>query len=416
MLILSINCGSSSIKSALIDSEDGRRLLEVRVENIGSSNAVLRIDDARSDVHARNQSEALQLLVRTIGSAAENAGPVEAVAHRIVHGGERFTRATRIDDHALQLLAHVEHLAPLHNPPALAALRYMRSVFSAVPHVALFDTAFHTTLPPHAREYALPADVRRRYGIRRYGFHGISHAHVMQSVSEALSVEPQSLRIISCHLGAGASVAAIEFGRSIDTSMGMTPLEGLVMATRAGDVDAGVLLHLLYAGMDVGHLDEVLNRRSGLLGLASTNDMRTIESRAAEGDESCKLAKTMYSHRVRKYIGAYAALMRGVDAIAFTAGVGENSAGIRHDCTQGLDFLGASLDQDRNRNVVLTASSPIAQISQGQSGVRIFVVRADEEQAMARETAALLESNDDQSMISAIQQNSVMASRERPPL
>jgi acetate kinase len=390
MLILSLNCGSSSIKSALIDSDNGRRLLEARIENIGAPNAVLRMREAKRAVSAQDQHEALQLLVKEIRAVATDVGSPHAIAHRIVHGGERFTGATLIDDVALQQLVDLEHLAPLHNPPALAALRTARSALPTVPHVAVFDTAFHKTLPPSAREYALPDDIRRRYGIRRYGFHGLNHEHVMQSVSKHLCADPRTLRIISCHLGAGASVTAIEHGRSIETSMGMTPLDGLVMATRVGDIDPGVLLHLLHAGMDAKSLDEILNRRSGLTGLAGTSDMRAIESRAAEGDESCRLAIAIYSHRVRKYIGAYAAVMGGVDAIAFTAGVGENSARIRRDCTQRLEFLGAILDEQRNQDVTLTAAAPLAKISKEQSRVRLFAVRADEEQAMARQTAALL--------------------------
>jgi acetate kinase len=263
-------------------------------------------------------------------------------------------------------------------------------VLSAVPHVAVFDTAFHSTLPPHACEYALPADIRRQYGVRRYGFHGISHENVMHSVAEQLRTEPPLLRIISCHLGAGASVTAIEYGRSVETSMGMTPLEGVVMGTRAGDIDAGVLLHLLHAGIDVELLDDILNRRSGLVGLAGTSDMRAIERRAGDGDESCRLAIALYSRRLRKYIGAYAGLMGGVDAIAFTAGVGENSAQIRRLGTQSLEFLGVVLDEDRNRDVKVTAAAPFADISQNGSRVRVVVVRADEEQTMARQAAALL--------------------------
>jgi acetate kinase len=227
----------------------------------------------------------------------------------------------------------------------------------------VFDTAFHATLPPHAREYALPRDLRERFGIRRYGFHGISHAHVMHTVATQLGVPLEKLRIVSCHLGNGASVTAIEHGRSVDTSMGMTPLEGLVMGTRAGDLDPGIVLELVQSGPFGGkELDVLLNRQSGMTGLTGTNDMREIERRAAAGDEDCRRALALYAHRVRKYIGAYAAVMGGVDAIAFTGGVGENSTAIRQACLERLEFLGAA----------------------------IVVVRADEELAMAVEAAAML--------------------------
>ena len=286
-------------------------------------------------------------------------------------------------------LENLGRLAPLHNPPALAALQRAREAFPGVPHVAVFDTAFHGTLPRRAREYALPEAVRTRYGARRYGFHGLSHAHVMAQVAEGLATPPQSLRIVSCHLGNGASVAAIEYGRSVETSMGMTPLEGLVMGTRAGDVDPGLLVELL-RDRDRAGLERLLNQESGLVGLTGTQDMRDIEERAARGDEDCRLAIAVYAHRVRKYIGAYAATMGGVDAIAFTGGVGEGSALVRHRCLQRLEFLGAVLDEDRNRDARVDGAEAAAIISSDESRVRLFVVRADEEREMAMQAGALL--------------------------
>jgi acetate kinase len=283
-----------------------------------------------------------------------------------VHGGERFLHATRIDDGVLGEIEQLSHLAPLHNPPALAAVRQARAAYPQAPQVAVFDTAFHSTLPAHARDYALPRTLRERFGIRRYGFHGISHAHVMHAVATQLNLPLQKLRIVSCHLGNGASVAAIEHGRSVDTSMGMTPLEGLVMGTRAGDLDPGIVLQLVRSGsLDGEELDALFNRRCGMAGLTGTNDMREIERRAAAGDQDCRRALALYAYRVRKYIGAYAAVMGGVDAIAFTGGVGENSATIREACLERLQFLGAA----------------------------IVVVKADEELAMALEAAAFLNSN-----------------------
>ncbi|PZN28936.1 MAG: acetate/propionate family kinase, partial [Proteobacteria bacterium] len=282
---------------------------------------------------------------------------------------------------------------PLHNPPAIAAVRTAMAELSQVPHVAVFDTAFHGTLPARARQYALPVALARRHGLRRFGFHGISHQHVATSVAAWMRTAPQALRVISCHLGNGASVAAVEYGRSVETSMGMTPLEGLVMGSRPGDIDPGILLKLLDSGeYDAEGLGRLLNNESGLMGLTGTNDMREIERRAAEGDESCRLAINLFTHRLRKYIGAYAAVMGGVDAIAFTGGIGEHSALVRHRVAQRLDFLGATLDEDRNRDVRLGAAAPMALISADHARTRLFVVRADEETTLACAAAALLES------------------------
>ena len=391
MRILAINCGSSSIKSALIDTASGARLLDLRVTGIGEPAAVMRLDGVDRALPAcRDIGAAASALLAEVQSRRLGGGmAIEAVVHRIVHGGERFRTPTLVDERVTAELENLGRLAPLHNPPALAALQRAREAFPGVPHVAVFDTAFHSTLPRRAREYALPEAIRTRYGARRYGFHGLSHAHVMAQVAEGLATPPQSLRIVSCHLGNGASVAAIEYGRSVETSMGMTPLEGLVMGTRAGDVDPGLLVELL-RDRDRAGLERLLNQESGLVGLAGTQDMRDIEERAARGDEDCRLAIAVYAHRVRKYIGAYAATMGGVDAIAFTGGVGEGSALVRHRCLQRLEFLGAVLDEDRNRDARVDGAEASAIISSDVSRVRLFVVRADEERTMTMQAGALL--------------------------
>jgi len=366
-------------------------VLSARVENIGTGDADLRIGDHTRRVDAPDMDAAINALLTEL-SKALGTEHIDAFAHRIVHGGERFTRPTRIDTAVLATLDELSALAPLHNPPAVAAVRSVRKAFPSTPHFAVFDTAFHTTLPPRAREYALPRELRER-GIRRFGFHGISHAHVMECVAQCCEAPARDLRIISCHLGNGASVAAIEYGRSVETSMGMTPLEGLVMGTRSGDIDPGIILELLRT-QDRESVERLLTRKSGLVGLAGTNDVRAIERRAAEGDESCRLAVNLYAHRVRKYIGAYAAAMGGVDAIAFTGGIGENSAFIRHRCLQRLDFLGARLDEDRNRDA-LQGDASWGELSAPGSRVRLFAVRADEELQMAREVAQLLDLSPD---------------------
>jgi acetate kinase len=390
--ILAINCGSSSIKCALVAGDPPRRAFELRAENIGTPEAQLLIGGTRRALPGSAGFEAA--LVAVFAALREHwaeFGELDAVVHRIVHGGEQSTTPVVIDDESLAKLDALERLAPLHNPPALQALRRARELFARVPHVAVFDTAFHATLPRRAREYALPDDIRTRFGIRRYGFHGISHAEVAAQVATALQKMPQELRVISCHLGSGASLAAIEYGRSVETSMGMTPLEGLVMGTRAGDLDPGVLLELMHA-LPPEALDKLLNERAGLKGLCGTADMREIEQRAAAGDEQCRLAIGLYTHRIRKYLGAYAAVMGGVDAVAFTGGIGEHSALVRHRCLQRLEFLGAVIDEERNREARVSAQQPVTDIAVPHSRARIFVVRADEETAMAREAAKLLAS------------------------
>jgi acetate kinase len=390
MRVLALNCGSSSVKSALIDTATGQHLLDARIEEIGTASCRLRIAGESRPLDASMTLEAgVRLLETELRGACVAIGRPEAVAHRIVHGGARFVQPTVLDQQAVEALDAISALAPLHNPPAVAAIRIVQQALPDIPHVAVFDTAFHATLPTRSREYALPRDLARRLGVRRYGFHGTSHAHVMHAVAAHLQAKPAELRIISCHLGNGASLAAIEYGRSVDTSMGMTPMEGLVMGTRAGDVDPGVILHL-QPEFDVAGLDELLNRRCGLKGLTDTSDMREIERRASQGDESCRLAISLYSHRIRKYIGAYAAVMGGVDAIAFTGGIGEKSALIRHRCSQRLEFLGAILDEDANRGAELGADSSVVEISDSRSRARLLVVRADEELSLARETAARL--------------------------
>lgn len=370
MRVLALNCGSSSVKSALIDVAAGRRVQEIQVEN------------ADPDLAAA---------VDEVLAAYREQGAIDAVAHRVVHGGEKFIEPTRLDDSVLGEIEELNHLAPLHNPPALAAIRRARTALPDVPHFAVFDTAFHSTLPDHAREYALPAGVRKRYGIRRFGFHGINHSHVARSVAAHLKIDVEKLRVVSCHLGNGASVTAIEQGRSVDTSMGMTPLEGLIMGTRAGDVDPGVLLQLSRsAHIDADQLDELLNKRSGLKGLTGTNDMREIEQRASAGDRECELAIEMYVHRIRKYVGAYTFAMGGVDVIAFTGGVGEHSAQIRRLCLDRLQFIGAVFDSSRNESAKVATDAPVATLNAASSRVHLLAVRADEELAMARAVATAL--------------------------
>ena len=380
MRILALNCGSSSIKCAVIAGDTRKKDFELHFANIGGENP--RFPDLTAAIDA---------LFAELRHRWVDLGKVDAVVHRVVHGGERFTAPALINAAVLTQLDELARLAPLHNPSAILAIRRARELFPQAPHVAVFDTAFHATLPRRAREYALPEDIRTRHGIRRYGFHGISHADVAARVAAYLKRRPQELRVISCHLGSGASITAIEYGRSVETSMGMTPLEGLVMGTRAGDLDAGVVLELARV-LSPEAVAELLNKRSGLMGLTGTSDMRDIERRAAEGDEPCRLAISLYTHRIRKYLGAYASIMGGVDAIAFTGGVGEHSALVRHRCLQRMSFLGALLDEDRNRIATVSEKALELDVATAESRVRLMVVRADEERAMAGDAARLLAS------------------------
>jgi acetate kinase len=385
--ILALNSGSSSIKCALLDLEAPAQRFDMRVEGIGGDAAVVLGRDRRA-LGKLSYHQAADVILGEL--TARITAPIDAVAHRIVHGGAHSDPVV-VDREVMAAIEQASELAPLHNPPAVTVLRAAQQVFATIPHVAVFDTAFHNTLPGRAREYALPRELSRAHGLYRVGFHGISHAHVLLATAERLRTPPAQLRMVSCHLGNGASVAAIEWGRSVETSMGMTPLEGLVMGTRSGDLDAGIAIWLLQAGdFDAARLDQLLNAESGLLGLCGTSDFAVIERRAAAGDEDCRRAIAIYTHRVRKYIGAYAAVMGGFDAIAFTGGVGENSALARHRVCRNLEFLGAVLDEERNRDARVTAERPTIEIAAEESRVRILVIRADEEGQLAREAAALL--------------------------
>jgi acetate kinase len=396
MYILVINCGSSSIKAAVVEHESGTARHKLQVERIGAAGSTCNIDGearalpAEASDHQKALAFALPLLQARL-SALTLAG----VAHRVVHGGAHFQYPTRITAEVEAAIEGLIPLAPLHNPANLAGIRAARALLPNLEHVAVFDTAFHASLPRRAYHYALPTALSEKHSLRRYGFHGQSHQYVANLASEYLRADLRDLRLITCHLGNGCSVTAVEYGRSVETSMGMTPLEGLVMGTRSGDLDPGVLLYLLRQGHSVDDIDRILNKESGLSGLSGAgNDLRDIEARAANGDEASRLAIQVFAHRVRKYIGAYAAVMGGVDAIIFTAGIGQNSALMRHRIAQRLDFLGALLDEDRNRDVKLTSDNPVFEISVLRSRCRLLVVATNEEHAIAQEAAQLINKRD----------------------
>jgi acetate kinase len=395
MRVLVVNSGSSSLKVDVVEETGGTRVA-ARVERIGRADCTMRLDEGPAKtLEAADHAAALRAALPGLLDG-EAGADLAAVGHRVVHGGERFRDPVRIDDAVEAAIGALSPLAPLHNPPALAGIRVARRLLPALPQVAVFDTAFHATLPPRARTYALPVELAVEHGIRRYGFHGTSHAWVAARAARHLGEDLRDLRLLTCHLGNGASVAAVEHGRCVETSMGMTPLEGLVMGTRSGDLDPGVLLSLMREqDLDADALDALLNQRSGLAGLSGVGrDMRDIEERAAAGDPRCRLALQVFCHRLQKYIGAYAAVMGGVDGIVFTGGIGENSALVRHRATQRLAFLGARLDEDRNRAARVNADDPVALISRDHSRVRLLVVQSDEALAVARATASLLREGD----------------------
>jgi acetate kinase len=364
MVILAVNAGSSSLKLSLIAADD-RILVERELDAPDSRVAPEQLDAALSDGLDR----------------------ADAVVHRIVHGGERFTGPVLIDSEVTRELGQLTDLAPLHQPKSLAALREVSERLPDVPAIACFDTAFHRTLSPAAATYPLPACWRERWGLRRYGFHGLSHGWIARRVPELCPELPESARIVSCHLGAGASLCAIAAGRSVDTTMGFTPLDGLVMATRSGSVDPGMLLWLLeHERLTESELARSLEHESGLAGIAGTGDMREVLRRAGECDEVAQLALDVYTHRLRSLIAAMAAAMAGIDVLAFTGGVGERSAEVRSLAADGLGFLGVELDAVRNAD-----AASDAEIGATAAPTRTLVLTAREDLEMARQARPLLE-------------------------
>lgn len=392
MRILVLNAGSSSLKADVLDPATGVRAASVEIDRIGEQSKLTVDGGEPTHQPVASMTDALRAALPHLLAG----GRVDAVGHRIVHGGARFTAPTRIDAAVEAEIEALIPLAPLHNPAALDLVHAARREFPDLVHVAVFDTAFHATLPARAHAYALPKELADKHGIRRYGFHGTSHGWVAGEVARHLKTDVRELRILTAHLGSGCSVCAVENGRSVEISSGMTPAEGLVMRTRTGDLDPGALIALARAeGLDLAELDQLVNSHSGLAGLAGgSGDFRDLEERAAAGDEAARLAIHVFCHRVRKYLGAYAALMGGVDAIAFTAGIGEHSALVRQRTLQRLGFLGAVLDDDANRDARVSQSTPVVAIHDPASRVHLLVVQTDEARAIARDTAALLSGAD----------------------
>ncbi|CUH95602.1 Acetate kinase [Propionispora sp. 2/2-37] len=402
MKILVINCGSSSLKYQLFDMTDESVLAKGLIERIGLAGSVLTHEpEGREKVkitaEVDNHTAAIKLVVDALThkdyGVIKTMQEIYAVGHRVVHGAEKFAGSVRITPEVMQALEECSEMAPLHNPPNISGINACEELMPQVPQVGVFDTAFHQTMPPKAYIYGLPYEAYEKYGVRRYGFHGTSHRFVSGRVAEVLGRDIKELKIITCHLGNGSSIAAIEYGQSIDTSMGFTPLEGLVMGTRSGDLDPAIIPYLMKkTGMNADEIDTYINKKSGVLGISGvSSDFRDIEVAAwKEGNQRAQLALDIFAYKVIKDIGAYAAAMNGVDVIVFTAGLGEKSKETRADVCKNLSYLGVKLDDEKNN-----VRSQLREISTEDSKVKVFIIPTNEELVIARDTKEICVSGRD---------------------
>jgi len=396
MKILVVNCGSSSIKYQLLEMNTEEVLAQGLLERVGLPDGLLTHRDGngrkRLAKPVRNHEEGMQLIVEELtsgpGSPIRDASEISAVGHRVVHGGEDFVESVLVTDKVIRVIEKNQDLAPLHNPPNLTGLRAAMKLLPGVPNVAVFDTAFHQTVPEHAYIYALPHEFYTKRRIRRYGFHGTSHRYVSLQAAKLLGKPAETVNLVTAHLGNGCSMTAVRAGKSVDTSMGMTPLEGLVMGTRSGDIDPAIPFFLAtQEGLSLAAIDETLNKKSGLLGISGvSSDMREVIAAAERGNARAELALRIFAYRVKKYIGAYAAALGRLDAVVFTGGIGENCVSIRSAACGDLGTLGIEIDEEKNRS----ASACDADISAGTSRVRVLVIATNEELMIARDTAAVV--------------------------
>ena len=360
MKILVLNCGSSSIKYALYNMDDQSVITSGGIEKIGLPDSFITVklngEKHKMEHPIKEHTAGVQYIfeVLTSGEYAVlgSLNELDAVGHRMVHGGEKFNKSVRLTPEVMEAFAACNDLAPLHNPANIKGVNAVKALLPDIPQVGVFDTAFHQTMPDYAYMYALPYNLYKEYGVRRYGFHGTSHRYVSQRVCEFLGCKPEGKRIITCHIGNGASIAAVKDGKCIDTSMGLTPLEGLIMGTRSGDIDAGAVTYLMDKfQLDTKGISNLLNKKSGLAGVSElSSDFRDILAGIAAGNDKARLAKEMYTYRIKKYIGAYAAAMGGVDIILFTGGAGENQWEVREGATNGLEYMGVKMDVTKNRS------------------------------------------------------------------
>ena len=396
MKILVLNCGSSSIKYKLFDMTTKEVLAQGGIEKIGLVGSFLKLTLPNGEKkilekdipeHTAGIEFILNTLVSPEYGAIKSLDEINAVGHRMVHGGERFSESVLLNKEVLDAFIACNDLAPLHNPANLKGVNAVSAILPNVPQVGVFDTAFHQTMPDYAYMYAIPYELYEKYGVRRYGFHGTSHRYVSQRVCEFLGVDPKGKKIITCHIGNGGSISAIKDGKCIDTSMGLTPLEGLVMGTRSGDIDAGAVTFIMEKeGLNATGISNLLNKKSGVLGVSGvSSDMRELEAAVAAGNPKAILAEKMYFYRIKKYIGAYAAALGGVDIILFTGGVGENQANCRSEVCEGLEFMGVKIDLEKNK-----VRGEEAIISADDSKVTVAVITTDEELMIASDTLAIL--------------------------
>ena len=396
MKVLVLNCGSSSIKYKLFDMDTHAVLVQGGVEKIGLPDSFLQIKLANGEKVKIEQAMpehtvGIQLILNSlvdekIGCIA-SLEEVQAVGHRVVHGGEKFNKSVLITPEVKEMIVKCVELAPLHNPANLKGVNAVTAILPNVPQVGVFDTAFHQTMPDEAYMYAIPYELYEKYAIRRYGFHGTSHRYVSARVCEYLGLDPEKTKVVTAHIGNGGSCSAVMNGKSVDTSMGLTPLEGLMMGTRAGDLDLGAATYIMEKeGLTTAQFSDLMNKKSGLLGVSGvSSDARDIENACQEGNKRADLARRIFIYRVKKYIGAYAAAMNGVDVIVFTGGIGENDAYIRAEVTKGLTYLGVDFDESKNavRGVEALLTTP-------ESKVKVCIIPTDEEWMIASDTQALV--------------------------
>ncbi|MBO7569423.1 MAG: acetate kinase [Bacteroidaceae bacterium] len=393
--ILVLNCGSSSIKYALYDMADQSVITSGGIEKIALPDSFITVklngEKHKMEKPVQEHTAGVQWIfeVLTTGEYAvlKSLDELDAVGHRMVHGGEKFNKSVLLTPEVMEAFAACNDLAPLHNPANIKGVNAVSALLPNIPQVGVFDTAFHQTMPDYAYMYALPYELYAKYGVRRYGFHGTSHRYVSQRVCEFLGVKPEGKKIITCHIGNGASIAAVKDGKCVDTSMGLTPLEGLIMGTRSGDIDAGAVTFLMdKLNLDTKGISNLLNKQSGLLGVSEgSSDFRDILAGIANGNDKARLAKDMYCYRIKKYIGEYAAAMGGVDIILFTGGAGENQYEVREGATKGLEFMGIKLDDAKNK----ACRAKEAILSTDDSKVTICCIPTDEELMIALDTLEL---------------------------
>ena len=395
MKILVLNCGSSSIKYALYDMTDRSVITSGGIEKIGLPDSFItvklngekhKMQRAISE-HTAGVQWIFEVLTSGEYAVLKSLDELDAVGHRMVHGGEKFNQSVRLTPEVMEAFEACNDLAPLHNPANIKGVNAVTALMPDIPQVGVFDTAFHQTMPDYAYMYALPYELYEKYGVRRYGFHGTSHRYVSQRVCEFLGCKAEGKKIITCHIGNGASIAAVKDGKCVDTSMGLTPLEGLVMGTRSGDIDAGAVTFLMdKLGLDTKGISNLLNKQSGLAGVSGlSSDFRDILAAIKDGNEKARLAKEMYTYRIKKYIGQYAAAMGGVDIILFTGGAGENQWEVREGATEGLEYMGVKMDVEKNRACRATE----AVLSADDSKVTVCCIPTDEELMIALDTQAL---------------------------